>query len=138
MRSKLILPAILLTAAIGIPAAVLAGDDDFRSNRLNVPQDRWLSPTQVTEKLDQKGYKVTEIEIDDGSYEVEMTDRNGVRVEGRVHPETGELLLGFTTTTTNPNYRDMTALRRAAERASNASHVRPSTATSMPTPALAC
>jgi|RhiMetdeSRZDD1v2_1073273.scaffolds.fasta_scaffold421803_3 hypothetical protein len=95
MRSKLILPAILLTAAIGIPAAVLAGDDDFRSNRLNVPQDRWLSPTQVTEKLDQKGYKVTEIEIDDGSYEVEMTDRNGVRVEGRVHPETGELLLGY-------------------------------------------
>ena len=95
MRSKLILPAILLTAAIGIPAAVLAGDDDFRSNRINVPQDKWLSPTQITEKLDQKGYKVTEIEIDDGSYEVEMTDKNGVRVEGHVHPETGELLLGY-------------------------------------------
>ncbi len=62
--------------------------------KLNVPQDKWLSPTQITEKLDQKGYKVTEIEIDDGSYEVEMTDKNGVRVEGHVHPETGELLLG--------------------------------------------
>jgi hypothetical protein len=24
-----------------------------------------------------------------------MTDRNGVRVEGHVHPETGELLLGY-------------------------------------------
>src|SRR6188474_3274428 len=95
MRTKLILSAILLSTAIGVPAAVLAGDDDYRSNRLNVPQDKWLSPTQVTEKLDQKGYKVTEIEIDDGSYEVEMTDRNGVRVEGRVHPETGELLLGY-------------------------------------------
>jgi len=66
MRSKLILSAILLSAAIGIPAAVLAGDDDFRSNRI-VPQDKWLSPTQITEKLDQKGYKVTEIEIETGA-----------------------------------------------------------------------
>jgi hypothetical protein len=59
MRTKLILSAVLLSVAIGIPAAVLAGDDNYRSNRLNVPQDKWLSPTQTTEKLDQKGYKVT-------------------------------------------------------------------------------
>lgn len=95
MRTKLILSAILLSAAIGVPAAAMAGDDAFESNRLNVPKDKWLSPTQITEKLDQKGYKVTEIEIDDGSYEVEMTDKNGVRVEGHVHPETGQLLLGY-------------------------------------------
>ena len=38
MRTKLILSAILLSAAIGIPAAVLAGDDDFRSNRLTCPR----------------------------------------------------------------------------------------------------
>ena len=30
MRTKLILSAILLSAAIGVPAAVLAGDDEFR------------------------------------------------------------------------------------------------------------
>ena len=96
MRTKLLLSAILLTAAIGIPAAVLAGDDDFRSDRLNVPQDKWLSPTQITEKLDQKGYNVTEIEVDDGAYEVEMVDkRNGTRIEAHVHPATGELLLGY-------------------------------------------
>ena len=58
----------------------------------------WLSPTQITEKLDQKGYKVTEIEVDDGSYEVEMTDKNGVRVDAHVHPETGELAPLATTT----------------------------------------
>ena len=55
----------------------------------------WLSPTQITENLDQKGYKVTEIEVDDGSYEVEMTDKNGVRVDAHVHPESGELPLGY-------------------------------------------
>ena len=95
MRSKLILSAILLSAAIGIPAAVLAGDDDFRSNRINVPQDKWLSPTQITEKLDQKGYKVTEIETDDGAYEVDLVDKNGTRVEAHVHPATGEMLVGY-------------------------------------------
>jgi hypothetical protein len=98
MRTELILSAVLLSVAIGIPAAVLAGDDNYRSNRLNVPQDKWLSPTQITEKLDQKGYKVTEIEVDDGSYEVEMTDKNGVRVDAHVHPETGELAPLATTT----------------------------------------
>ena len=95
MRTKLLLSAILLSAAIGAPAAVLAGDDAFAANRLNVPKDKWLSPTQITEKLDQKGYKVSEIEADDGPYEVEMTDKNGVRIEAHVHPETGELLLGY-------------------------------------------
>jgi hypothetical protein len=95
MRTKLLLSAILLSAAIGMPAAVLAGDDAFESNRLNVPKDKWLSPTEITEKLDQKGYRVTEIEVDDGAYEVEMTDKNGVRIEAHVHPATGELLLGY-------------------------------------------
>ena len=67
----------------------------------------WLSPTQITEKLDQKGYKVTEIEVDDGSYEVEMTDMNGVRVDAHVHPETGELPLA---TTTRARLYDVTRL----------------------------
>ena len=95
MRTKLLLPAILLSAAIAAPAAVLAGDDYFEGSRLNVPKDKWLSPTQITEKLDQKGYKVTEIEVDDGAYEVEMTDKNGVRIDAHIQPETGELLTGY-------------------------------------------
>jgi hypothetical protein len=90
----MLLSAILVSAAIGAPAAVLAGDDHFEG-RLNVPHDKWLSPGQISEKLDQKGYRVTEIEVDDGAYEVEMTDKNGVRIEAHVHPETGELLLGY-------------------------------------------
>jgi hypothetical protein len=90
----MLLSAIIISAAIAVPAAVLAGDD-HRDGRLNVPHDKWLSPGQISEKLDQKGYRVTEIEVDDGAYEVEMTDKNGVRIEAHVHPETGELLLGY-------------------------------------------
>ena len=61
-----------------------------------MPKDKWLSPTQISEKLEQKGYNVNEIEIDDGAYEVELIDkRNGTRIEAHVHPATGELLLGY-------------------------------------------
>ncbi|MCZ7593524.1 MAG: PepSY domain-containing protein [Hyphomicrobium sp.] len=60
-----------------------------------MPREQWLTPTQITEKLTAAGYKVTEIETDDGAYEVELVDKNGVRVEGYVHPATGELLVGY-------------------------------------------
>jgi hypothetical protein len=87
MRSHLILPALVLAAAVATPA--LARD------RLNVPRDQWLSPAQITEKLSSQGYKVTEIETDDGAYEVDLVDKNGTRIEAHVHPATGEMLVGY-------------------------------------------
>jgi hypothetical protein len=65
------------------------------AQRLNVPRDQWLSPAQITDKLVSQGYRVTEIESDDGAYEVDLVDKNGTRVEGHVHPATGELLIGY-------------------------------------------
>jgi hypothetical protein len=64
-------------------------------DRLNVPRDQWLSPAQISEKLGAQGFKVTEIETDDGAYEVDLVDKNGTRVEAHVHPATGELLVGY-------------------------------------------
>jgi hypothetical protein len=97
MRYTPLLAAIVLSVAIGGSTAALAVDDDsFESGHLNVPKDKWLSPTQISEKLEQKGYTVNEIEVDDGAYEVELIDkRNGTRIEAHVHPATGELLLGY-------------------------------------------
>jgi len=65
------------------------------AQRLNVPRDQWLSPAQISEKLTAQGYKVTEIETDDGAYEVDLIDKNGTRIETHVHPATGELLIGY-------------------------------------------
>jgi hypothetical protein len=87
MRSYLILPALALAAAVTTPA--------FATDRLNVPHDQWLSPAQISEKLAAKGFKVTEIETDDGAYEVDLVDKNGTRVEAHVHPATGEMLVGY-------------------------------------------
>jgi hypothetical protein len=93
MRNYLILPVLALAVAGATPAAAI--DDDFKSGRLNVPRDQWLSPAQISEKLVGLGYKVTEIESDDGAYEVDLVDKNGTRIETHVHPATGELLTGY-------------------------------------------
>ena len=95
MQSKSLLAALALTLALGLPTAALAVDDILEMNRLSVPKSQWLSATEVAEKLRAKGYNVTEIEVNDGAYEVEMTDKSGTRIDAHVHPSTGEVLTGY-------------------------------------------
>ena len=52
----------------------------FKS-RLNVPADQWLPPFEIADKLSPQGYEVPEIDSDDGAYEGEMLDKNGVKVD---------------------------------------------------------
>lgn len=93
MRNYLIPTALGLFLIATAPAFAI--EDWFKGNRLNVPRDQWLSPSEVVDKLSAKGYKVREIEADDGAYEVEMVDKNGTRIEIHVHPATAELLPGY-------------------------------------------
>ncbi len=84
----------LLSVALAGPA--LADDDYF--GPLNVPRDQWLPVSQVVQKIEAKGFKIREIEADDGVYEFEAVDSSGARVEGHAHPATGEIL------NTRPDY----------------------------------
>lgn len=86
---KTLLAVSLLTIAAATPAFAC---DDY--GRLNVPANEWLSIPEVIQKLEDQGYKVYEIEVDDGAYEFEATTASGVRVEGCAHPATGEVLKG--------------------------------------------
>jgi hypothetical protein len=95
MRSTFLLAALALSLALGLPTAALAVDDILEMNRLSVPKSQWLSASEVADKLRAKGYSVTEIEVDDGAYEVEMTDKSGTRIDAHVHPLTGEVLTGY-------------------------------------------
>lgn len=94
MRKTAVFAAIALGLAVAAPGAAMAGDDSLKG-RLSVPADQWLSPSEIAAKLGEKGYRVVEIESDDGAYEVEMMDKNGVKIEAHVHPATGELLYGY-------------------------------------------
>jgi hypothetical protein len=89
------LPLALAGLIVAAAGPAIALDDWVGGNRLNVPADQWKSASEIASKLSAEGYKVIEIESDDGAYEVEMTDKNGVRVDTHVHPATGELLTGY-------------------------------------------
>jgi hypothetical protein len=88
MRKVLILP--VLAAALAAAAPAMA-DDDYRGGP-GVPRDQWLSASDAIQKLAAQGYKVTEIEADDGTYEFEATNSSGARVEGHAHPATGDVI----------------------------------------------
>jgi hypothetical protein len=89
MRNRLIAPAIALVmgAAVIVPA--------LADTRIHVPRDQWMTHAQIIDKLTAAGYRVTEIETDDGVYEVDLVDKNGVRIDAHVHPATGEILVGY-------------------------------------------
>jgi hypothetical protein len=90
MRKALTLPALAVLVCMAVPAFA-----DNHKNRLNIPHDQWLSVSEVIQKLSAQGYKVTEIESDDGAYEFEATNAQGVRVEGHAHPVTGQVMPGY-------------------------------------------
>ena len=56
-------------------------DRVLRQSRLNVPADQRLPPLEIADKLSPQGYEVLEIDSDDGAYEGEMLDKNGVKVD---------------------------------------------------------
>ncbi len=85
---KKLLAATVLSFGLAAPAFA---DDDY-VGILNVPRDQWLSTSEILQKIESKGYKVHEIEVDDGAYEFEATNSAGARVEGYAHPATGEIL----------------------------------------------
>jgi hypothetical protein len=95
MRKMMLLPALAFTFA----AAPALADDDYRGGS-NVPRAEWISVSDAIQKLAAQGYKVTEIEADDGNYEFEATNSSGARVEGHANPRTGDVL------STRPDHDD--------------------------------
>ncbi|KWT66820.1 PepSY domain-containing protein [Hyphomicrobium sulfonivorans] len=93
MQKYIMLP--LFAAAVAIVTPAMAVDNAAATTQISVPRAQWLSPDQVGEKLRAAGYKVLEIETDDGVYEVELVDQHGTRIDAHVHPKTGEILVGY-------------------------------------------
>lgn len=85
---------VLPISALLFGFAVTAHADDHK-NRLNIPADQWLPVSEVVQKLKAQGYSVTKIEADDGVYEFDATNADGVRIEGHAHPATGKIMMGY-------------------------------------------
>lgn len=90
IRNMLLAAAGASTLALGAGIAH-ASDNDFRRMPLTV-SDRadWISIADLSARIEAKGYRIREIEIEHGVYDVDMIDANGMRVEGYFDPVTGE------------------------------------------------
>ena len=72
-------------AVLGITEA-RADDKTYCSTAPALPE------TKIRSLLEQAGYKVEEIEMEDGCMEVEVTDAQGVEREFYLEPSTGRIL----------------------------------------------
>lgn len=97
MRTTQLLTAATLVTALVAGTALLApvfAQSATPVTSMTTTQDAsWLSIREVMDRLETQGYRdFTEIERDDGRYEVKAIDAQGQRVEIDVHPVTAEVL----------------------------------------------
>jgi hypothetical protein len=98
MRTLLIAGGVGLMALAGVSAWPVLASDDARTTgdeavaARGVPAEDWMPASAVARKLEGQGYTVREIEREDGAYEVEVTDADGVRMEVSLDPRTGDVL----------------------------------------------
>lgn len=86
-RPALTLALVALLAGALAPAAVWAGEAHCR-----VPMADWQPREAVQAQLEAQGLTVRRIRIDDGCYEVDANDAQGLRVKLRLDPATLEVL----------------------------------------------
>ena len=82
----LMISVIVGTVCGAVP--VFAAGNEYHSRNTKSP-DRWLAPEQVAANLNQRGYHVRRLKVDDGCLEADVTDQNGDHRELYVDPITG-------------------------------------------------
>ena len=83
---KIIVILIAAAFAAAVPAAASS------KNCGNAPQNQWMSLDDITTKATGMGYKVHQVKIEDGCYEIYAVDKNGNRVEAYFNPVTAEVV----------------------------------------------
>lgn len=85
MKKHMLLGVLL--AAFGAAGVVYADDDDC-----GVSMERWQSREAVQRTLQERGWQVGRIKIDDGCYEVRATDAQGAEIKAKLDPATLEVV----------------------------------------------
>jgi hypothetical protein len=83
---KIIITLVAATFAAAIPAAASS------ENCGDAAQSQWLSIADITTKATGMGYKVRQVKVEDGCYEIYAVDKNGNRVEAHFNPVTAEVV----------------------------------------------
>jgi len=80
----------ILLAAIGL--TLISGGAAFASEGCSVPEVEWQPEQALRQKLENEGWKINRIKIDDGCYEVYGFDGEGRRMETYFDPKTFEFV----------------------------------------------
>lgn len=83
--------SLAATLAIAAASAQALSTGDSRSTA----RAGWKSVAEIVAKVEGQGYRVLEVEADDGAYEVKAVDTNGMRIEAHLDPSTGEPVRGW-------------------------------------------
>lgn len=78
------------TATLLITASLLTGTA-LASDKCNDPADTWQPRENLQKMLEDKGWEVNRIKVDDGCYEAKGTDTLGNRFEAKYAPATLEI-----------------------------------------------
>ncbi len=80
------------TALITVSAALLLTSAASAQVTSATSANDWMSVSALSSQLEAQGYTVLEVDRDDGRYEVELRDANGVKYEAKIHRTTGEII----------------------------------------------
>ncbi|MBW8299557.1 MAG: PepSY domain-containing protein [Hydrogenophaga sp.] len=83
-----------MTARSAVTAALiaLAASTALASDDCNIPMANWQPREAVRAMVEARGWRLDRIKIDDGCYEVHVTDAEGKRFEAMIDPATLEIL----------------------------------------------
>lgn len=83
--NKCLLPLVGLFASL---SAVVASASDL----CEVPEAEWQPIEELQARLEEQGWTIRNMKVDDGCYEAYALDENGGRVEAYFNPKTFELI----------------------------------------------
>lgn len=97
MRKTLLSAALALGAAAALAPAIapaVAGEGkDAANGHCQAAPDQAPLPTEAIRKtLEDLGYRVDRVKLNDGCYEARAVNDSGIPIEVRYHPVTGELV----------------------------------------------
>jgi hypothetical protein len=79
-----------MIATFAAVAASTAAYAEENEGCTKAPKAQWLTIGQIESKLKEKGFKVKNVEFDDGCAEAKVTDKDGKAREVRLDPTTAD------------------------------------------------
>lgn len=86
MQARITLVLAATAVAFGLAATAASASTPCTDQ----PRSAWMKAEEVRTRLEQQGYRIRRVKVDNNCYEVYATDRDGKQVEMYVDPVTAK------------------------------------------------